>query len=292
MGRFLFSGVFMKRRLFCEISPLTYRISVKKCIILRHIKNLLATLSGQRFATKKSAQPLPYVMYRHSSLIRRRLGNADMRLQENKAVNLSIAAPKISGVVINPGETFSFWKLVGAPSAKKGYLEGLTIKKGEPSSDIGGGLCQMSNLIHWLALHSELEIAEHHHHDRIDLFRDYGRKVPFGTGTSIYYNYLDYRLKNNTDNSYQIIIWSDGEYLCGELRAKNKSPKSFHIRTQNEKFIKQGGVVYRTGEVYKSIFDVKTGKLFDKQLIRKNHAKVMYDTEGLEIEDLDLSDDI
>lgn len=50
-----------------------------------------------------------------------------MVLQENKAVNLAIAAPKVNGIIIRPNETFSFWKLVGSDSEKKGYKDGLTI---------------------------------------------------------------------------------------------------------------------------------------------------------------------
>ncbi|MCV4732570.1 VanW family protein, partial [Escherichia coli] len=84
--------------------------------------------------------------------------------------------------------------------------EGLTIAGNEASKGIGGGLCQFTNLIHWMALHTELDIVEHHHHDRLDLFPDYGRQIPFGTGTSIMYNYLDYRLKNNTSITYQIVV--------------------------------------------------------------------------------------
>ena len=273
----------MKRRLFCEISPLTYRISMLKCIVLRHIKNLLGVIFGMRFASEKTEEKLPVLLYRHSSLIRRRLGNADMRLQENKAVNLSIAAPKISGILIHPHETFSFWELVGSPDEKKGYLEGLTIEKGAPSSGIGGGLCQMTNLIHWMALHSELEIAEHHHHDQIDLFPDCGRKVPFGTGTSVFYNYVDYRLKNNTDNTYQIIVYTDGEYLRGELRALTRSQFAFHIKTENERFVRENGAVYRRGEVYRAVVDSRSGRLIRKELLRKNNAKVAYELDEQKI---------
>lgn len=99
-----------KRKLFCEISPLTYQISVKKNIFLRKIKD---ALSRQRFARIKSYEKLPVMIYKHASLIRRRLGNTDLELQENKAVNLALSAPKVNGILIRPGETFSFWHLIG-----------------------------------------------------------------------------------------------------------------------------------------------------------------------------------
>ena len=110
----------MAKKLFCELSPLTYRISTQKEIALRHLRDL--PLRG-RFAQEKSQEALPVRVYRHSSLIRRRLGNIDMRLQENKAVNLSLAAPKVDHLLIRPGEIFSFWRLVGNPTARAGYRE-------------------------------------------------------------------------------------------------------------------------------------------------------------------------
>jgi len=98
-----------------------------------------------------------------------------MQLQENKATNLALAVKHIDGLLKRPGETFSVWKLIGRTTKGRGYKEGLTIAKGKPSQGIGGGMCQLSNLIHWLVLHSELTITEHHHHDGLDLFPDFGR---------------------------------------------------------------------------------------------------------------------
>ena len=260
--------------LFCEISPFTYRISMEKEILKRRIKDML---SGTRFAKKRDQASLPVVVYRHSSLIRRRLGNVDMRLQENKAVNLALAVKQIDGLVIRPGETFSIWRMVGRTTKRKGYKEGLTITKGQPTPGVGGGLCQLSNLIHWMVLHSELTITEHHHHDGLDLFPDFGRQIPFGTGTSISYNDIDYRVKNNTPNTYQLRLWVDDEYLHGELRAMASQPHSFHIHAENEFFSRENGIIYRNGQVWRDTIDCQTGNCIDSQLIRTNHAKVMYD---------------
>ena len=274
----------MKRKLFCEISPLTYAISEKKCILMRSLKNLCTI---KHLAKTKQKEKLPYVIYRHNSLIRRRLGNVDMRLQENKAVNLSIAAPKINKILIRPGETFSFWYLVGNTTEKKGYKEGLTIFADHTEPGIGGGMCQMTNLIHWMVLHSDLKITEHHHHDGLDLFPDFQRKIPFGTGTSIMYNYLDYRFKNTTNRTYQLVIYTTPEYLCGELRADKPQKYKYHISAENVFFSRENGVVYRNGEVYRDKVDKVTGKHLEKKLIRLNHAKVLYDTSDLEIRETD-----
>ncbi len=263
--------------LFCEISPFTYRISMEKEILKRHLTDLFART---HFAKKREEVSLPVLVYRHSSLIRRRLGNVNMQLQENKATNLALAVKQIDGVIIRPGETFSVWKMIGRTTKRKGYKEGLTITKGKPVPGIGGGLCQLSNLIHWMILHSELSITEHHHHDGLDLFPDFGRQIPFGTGTSISYNYIDYRIRNNTSNTYQLRLWVDDEYLHGELRATETQRHTFHIHAENEFFSREKGVVYRNGQVWRDTIDIQTGKCLDTQLIRTNHAKVMYECDS------------
>ena len=264
----------MKRILFCEICPFAYRLSTEKEILKRHMKD---TLHKTRFAHQRTEDSLPVVVYRHNSLIRRRLGNVNMQLQENKATNLALAVKHIDGLLIRPGETFSVWKLVGRTTQRRGYKEGLTIAKGQPSQGIGGGLCQLSNLIHWLVLHSDLTITEHHHHDDLDLFPDFGRQIPFGTGTSISYNYIDYRFRNDTANTYQLRLRVDDEYLCGELHAAEALPHTFHIHAENEFFSREQGVVYRNGQVFRDTIDRTTGRVLDSQLIRTNHARVMYE---------------
>ena len=270
----------MKRKLFCEISPLTYKISMEKCILIRKINNLL---SKEKFARYKTNDRLPYVIYKHNSLIRRKLGNVNLVLQDNKAINLGLAAPKISGIIIRPGETFSFWELVGRCSVKAGYKEGLIISSGKPASGIGGGMCQMTNLIHWMILHTDMTITEHHHHDQIDLFPDFKRTIPFGTGTSIMYNYLDYRFKNTTNLTYQLIIYTNDTYLCGELRADKRQDYKYHIAAEDVFFSKESDGVYRNGCVYRKKVDCNTGIMVNKELIRKNHALVCYDTSNLEV---------
>ncbi len=264
----------MKRKLFCEICGFTYCISVFKCCLMRKLHNLV---SMKRFAKEISKDHLPVLIYAHNSLIRRKLGNVNQKLQENKAVNLGLAAPLVSGIIIKPDETFSFWELVGRCTRRKGYKDGLTIMGSTVSSGVGGGMCQFTNLIHWLILHTPLDITEHHHHDGLDLFPDYGRQIPFGTGTSIMYNYLDYQFKNNGDQPFQLIIYTTDEYLCGEIRALHPLEVSYHIKSRDEQFIRSGDNVYRTGKVLRECIDKKTGNLISCNVIKENYARVMYE---------------
>ncbi|MDD4844345.1 MAG: VanW family protein [Anaerotignum sp.] len=270
----------MGRKLFCEISPLTYEISRQKCILMRRFKNFIGR---EAFSKAKSLSPLPNEIFSHASLMRRRLGNVNMALQENKVSNLSLAVPLVDGILIRPGETFSFWKLVGNTSLAKGYKMGLSLEMGCPSQDIGGGMCQFTNLIHWMVLHTPLTIMERHHHDQLDLFPDFHRQVPFGLGTSIVYNYFDYQFKNNTTATYQIFVSIIDEYLCGEIRANQVQPYLYHVYAENEFFSKEEDGVYRNGNVYRETINAHTQICNEKSLLQKNHAKVTYDTTHLKI---------
>ena len=270
----------MKRKLFCEINPLTYAISVRKERAKRHLQKLF---SKTKYA-KQKRDALPVVIYKHNSLIRRKLGNVDMHLQENKAINLSQSAPKVSGVVIGPGEVFSFWSLVGNCTKAKGYKSGLAISNGTPQQAIGGGLCQFTNLLHWLALHSPLEIVEHHHHDNIDMFPDYGRQVPFGCGTSIVYNYLDYQLRNNSDTEFQLIVYTNETHLCGELRASKSLEHNYHIIEEDKHFYKKDTDFYRCNKIYRAVIDKRTGNEVKRELIKESNARVLYGEEFIDKE--------
>ena len=263
------------RKTFSEISPLTYFISREKEIQKRHLQDLIHRTP---FAGSVQEEKLPFPVVTHQSVIRRRLGNVDMQLQENKAVNLKLASAHLYGILIRPGETFSLWRLVGRTSARKGYKEGLTIAKSKTGKGIGGGLCQLSNLIHWMVLHSPLTIVEHHHHDSVDLFPDCNRKVPFGTGTSISYNYLDYRFKNNTADTFQLFVYVDEENLYGELYASAEQPYEYDIHAEGEAFVREeAGNIYRTGTVVRDTIDKRTGEVVTHQTIRTNHARVLYE---------------
>ena len=225
----------MSRVLFCELNPTCYKISVYKERMKRNIKN---KLNKSNLAITKSKKELPNIVKSHTSIILRKLHNVDMQLQINKKTNLEIASKKINGLIIHPGEIFSFWYLVGETTRKYGYRPGLVISKHGLGSEVGGGLCQLANMIHYLVLNSPLEVVELHHHSDA-LFPDDRRRVPFGTGTSVFYNYLDYRFKNNTDQDIQLLLWVEEDTLCGELRSEHPFPYRYKLEEENHHFRKE-----------------------------------------------------
>lgn len=261
-----------KRRLFCELSPTCYKLSLCKENMLRDIHDLL---SGETFASEINTVPLPAVVKSHSSDMLRRLHGVDEALQRSKAENLRLAAAKINGIIVRPGETFSFWRLVGEPSEKRGYRQGLVISNGQLGQGVGGGLCQLANLIHWLVLNSPLTVTELSHHSDA-LFPDSGRRVPFGTGTSVFYKNVDYRFRNTTDRPVQLLAWTDGTRLCGELRAQEAFPYIYRVTEENYGYVEEDGVFYRVSRVYRITLD-KAHRIMRRELILDNHSKVMYD---------------
>lgn len=263
----------MSRKLFCEISPTCYEISRRKEILKRNLKDFFSSV---KIAKNHSDEALPVIVKGHSSVLLRKLNGVDMELQQNKVFNIQIACDKINGIIVRPGETFSFWRMVGEPKEKYGFRKGMVIKGSQVSSGIGGGLCQMANMIHWLVLNSPLDVTELHHHSDA-LFPDERRRVPFGTGTSVYYNNVDYRFTNNTKQDVQILVWIENGELCGELRTTEPFRYRYKLTEENNHFSLENGEYYRISQVYRIVIDKSKNEEIRKELILDNHSKVMYD---------------
>ncbi|MDO5602470.1 MAG: VanW family protein [Oscillospiraceae bacterium] len=262
-----------QRKLFCEYGPFCYRLSLKKENLRRTWRD---SFHQVRFAQVQRPDDLPVLLKGHRSPVERRLEGVDARLQRNKTVNLKLALPFIDGLLLRPGETFSFWQRVGNPTAKRGFLPGLVIKSGAVGEDIGGGLCQLANMIHWLCLHSPLTVCELHHHSDA-LFPDSARRVPFGTGTSILYKAVDYRLKNDTAQSFQLRLWLSEGDLCGELRAERPLDVVYRIEETGSHYEQQGEKFFRCSEIWRVVSAADTRRQLHKELLLKNRSLVLYD---------------
>lgn len=263
-----------KKKLFCEISPTTYAISLQKGICQRHVQDMF---SKEKFASEVRGDKLPNVVSTHSSNIIKRAPGVDPVSQENKATNIEIGGNKINGTIIHPGEVFSFWRAVGKTTAKNGFKEGRVLVSNKLQPGVGGGLCNLGNTIHMLILHSPLEVTEIHYHSDALAPDPNGIRVPFSAGTSVSYNYIDFRFRNNTDQDVQLIVWRDGEISCAELRSEKEFPWTYRIVEEDHHFEKQGEKYYRIGKIYKETLDRETGELIKRELIRDNHSEVMFD---------------
>jgi vancomycin resistance protein VanW len=261
-----------QRKLFSQWHPVCYFIAVG---IRRWHRRLLWIFDSKQYAQQKAKTVLPHNVKRHQSTLLRKLGDVDMQLQINKVTNLSIAIKEIDGIIIAPGQTFSFCKLVGLPTKKKGYLLGMELSFGRPKPGIGGGICQLANMIHWLVLHSPLEVVERSQHS-FDPFPDEGRVLPFGSGAAIFYNYIDYQFYNPTDQSFQLNLWLTEKTLEGALRSERALPNSYHIFERDHRFVKLGTDYYRRNEIWKRINDKRTGNVLAEICMVKNNARLSY----------------
>ncbi len=112
---------------------------------------------------------------------------------DNKVYNLKLAAEKINEYVLFPGEIFSFWRIIENPHA---FKESRSISNGKIINEIGGGICQVSGIVHFASLVSGLEIIERYNHS-VDLYTEETRFAPLGTDATVVYGNKDLRIKNN-----------------------------------------------------------------------------------------------
>jgi vancomycin resistance protein VanW len=140
----------------------------------------------------------------------------------NKQHNIQLAVQRLRGVVIEPGQVFSFWKWVGPPMATRGFLSGRNIVNGQLSVATGGGLCQLSGIVYHTALIAGLDIVERHAHT-FDLYwnNEQQRYTPIGTDATVVFGYKDLRFKNNLTEAVCLDFLVAPQRLCCFLKSKN-----------------------------------------------------------------------
>lgn len=260
------------RRRLTERVPALYPVAVE---LLRLRRLWDWQRSGIDWATERAAVDLAVRTKQHKSLLLRTLGDSEMWMQHNKVRNLELACGQIDGVLLRPGEEFSFCRLVGRASRRKGYLDGMLLDNGEAKAGPGGGICQLANLLHWMVLHSPLTVTERSEHS-FDPFPDNGRVLPWGVGCAVYYNYVDLRFRNDTGSTFQLRTRVGKRYLEGELRADREQPYSYSVYAKDERFFQHDGDWYRRNEIWRDVIDRHTGDRVRSELIKKNRALVKY----------------
>lgn len=231
--------------------------------------------NSRKRATRREPNALPELAFSHATPLLRRLRGVDMQLQHNKIVNLRLAAARLDGLMIRPGETFSYWRTIGKPSRRKGYADGMVLHYGSYRSGPGGGLCQLSNLIYWMTLHTPLTVTERHRHS-YDVFPDEKRTQPFGSGATCSYNYLDLGIRNDTDQVYQLKIWLDETHLQGEWRCEQTQLYHYEVYESDHAISLQpwGGYV-RSNKIRRKIW-TRSGERAGDEAVAENHALMMY----------------
>ncbi|MDR1293722.1 MAG: VanW family protein [Bifidobacteriaceae bacterium] len=211
----------------------------------------------------------------HATPLMRRLRGVDMRLQEGKVVNLHLATAAMNGWMLAPGEVFSFWRAIGRPTPRKGYRPGMILINGTLHAGTGGGLCQLSNLIHWLTLHTPLTVIERHRHN-YDVFPDVDRVLPFGSGATCFYNYGDLVIRNTTSRPFQLRVEVGETDLTGGWYSDR--PGDVTYRVVERAHIIRGevwGGFTRHNVLVREVL-ARDGTLLGEEFMLENHAIMMY----------------
>ncbi len=117
---------------------------------------------------------------------------AEFPLTAGKVQNLRAACRRLDGVEIPAGEIFSFWKQLGRTTRRKGFTEGRELRAGCLVPNLGGGLCQLSGLLHAAAVSAGLEVIERHAHSRTLP----GVPLPPERDATVFWNYVDLRFRS------------------------------------------------------------------------------------------------
>ena len=272
----------VRRKRWTERVPALYPLAVRYHRARKRVEWLR---SSTAYATERRTAELPVRVKRHKSLLLRQLGETEMWMQHNKVTNLRLACEQVDGLVIHPGETFSFNKLVGNATRRKGYLEGMRLSNGQARPGIGGGICQLANLLHWMVLHSPMTVTQRSTHS-FDPFPDNGRVLPWGVGCSIVYNYVDLQFRNDTDQTFQLRVGVSDRYLEGEIRADVAGATTYRVFAQGERFLRTGADYFRRNEIWRSVIDRRTGRTTAEELVRENVALVKYVPTGVTVYDV------
>lgn len=179
-----------------------------KAFVLRRMRSLRDLRQGRSpkhpFGTDVAQAPIAAEI-RSPLWIGEIAGANDRALTAGKIQNIRIAARSLDGVEVPPGTVFSFWAQVGAPTKLRGFVMGRELREGCLVSSIGGGLCQLSNALYAAAVDAGLEIVERHAHSRIVP----GSEAAAGRDATVFWNYVDLRLKSRTAFRIEARLSSD-----------------------------------------------------------------------------------
>jgi vancomycin resistance protein VanW len=253
--------------------------AVARLILGQPVRRIRREIQWRRpdidFAVARCPSDYEYVAATHSTPLYRPLSGLDERLQRNKIVNLRIAADRLNGIVLQPGMRLSFWREVGKPSRRRGFVDGMVLAHGQIAAGVGGGLCQMTNLLFWMTLHTPLSIVERWRHS-YDVFPDASRTQPFGSGATCAWPVLDLQIQNDTTVPYRLSIALTDTHLIGRWTAPEPSQLTYRIEERGHVVSHEGpGVYVRNNELWRIETD-RQGRE-QERLVAANHARMMYE---------------
>ena len=227
------------------------------------------------YAKAKAPEFLPFCIYETKSKLLNENTGFDMKYQENKVFNLRLAAEPVNGILICPGETFSFWQLVRYAEKDERYKDGLCVVNGELVTVPGGGLCQLSNLLFWLFLHTPLTIVERHPH-QIKGFPSPDEDEPDGVDATVSEGWLDLKVKNNTNLTFQIKISLKGPYIYGSILIDQTIRYRYEIINREKSYFKKDGKIFERVSVCRQEIDVKSEQVISETVLYTDVCEIGY----------------
>ena len=116
----------------------------------------------------------------------------------DRTTNLQLAANKINGTVLMPGETFSYNKVVGERTIAAGYKEAPIYVSGEVVDGLGGGICQITSTLYNAVVYANLEVTERSNHQFVPSY------VTASRDATVVYGSIDFKFKNNRNYPIKI----------------------------------------------------------------------------------------
>lgn len=232
-------------------------------------------LDHNHYAAKQLHTLLPHQLFASSCPMYNQNTGFDMVYQKNKVFNLKLAAKPLNNLIIRPGETFSFWKTVRYADKNTPYKDGLVVSNGTLQTSKGGGLCQMSNLLFWLFLHTPLTIVERHGH-KVKDFPEPPSDAPIGVDATVSEGWIDLRVKNDTDQTFQIVISFDDDNIYGRILTDNKPTIDYQIANGQALYHRNNGKIYEEVDVIQRLVDVKSNICTSSKTLYRNCCEIGY----------------
>lgn len=144
----------------------------------------------------------------------------------NRATNLRLACEALNGIILLPGDEFSYNQALGERTADKGYKGAASYLNGETVTTLGGGICQPSSALYMCTLYADLEIVERTCHSYPSSY------VPLGMDATVSWGGPDFRFKNNTDFPIRIDAVADGGKVT--IKLIGTETKDYYVKMEYE----------------------------------------------------------
>jgi vancomycin resistance protein YoaR len=148
-----------------------------------------------------------------------------------RSINVKLAADKINGQILQPGETFSFNETVGPRDKASGFQEALEFFDGELVPGIGGGVCQVSSTIYNAALLANLDITERLNHGKPLSY------IALGRDATVVYGVIDFKFVNSSNSPIMLMSEVQGNTLYAAIFGREKLKETIDIIITEQKEI-------------------------------------------------------